>query len=233
MYACAALVCPVHRALARDRISAPCLWRRVPRRCMLELRPVVSCHAHGCYRFTSLLLCFCARTAGQSSYWSDFQVIRAEDISEKLELQEERQPQVLLARHHVRLRCIGGPDRHRLGGTNNPAGVARGLPCLRGSVTRRPLGNHCSRCGVVAPLFKGQHYSASPWGSLISSARASSGEASVMHCPCRLKRTRLRQVEPFGARRRGKGKCNALPRPRLEHARPRCKPTMKNMTCEL
>ena len=29
-----------------------------------------------------------------------------------------------------------------LGGTNNPAGVARGLPCLRGSITLRPLGNH-------------------------------------------------------------------------------------------
>ncbi len=58
MYACAALVCPVHRAFARDRTSAPCLWRRVLRRCMLKLRPVVSRHAQGCYRFTLQFFCF-------------------------------------------------------------------------------------------------------------------------------------------------------------------------------
>ena len=68
-------------------------------------------------------------------------------LRQRLLTAERRQPLVLLAHCHVRLRCIGGPDRHRSGaagaplfkGQHHPApprgGAAWLLSCLRGSIT--------------------------------------------------------------------------------------------------
>ena len=165
MYACAALVCPVHRVLARDRISAPCLWRRVPRRCMLELRPVVSCHAQGCYRFTSqlfyvVLVQQVRAPTGQTSRWS-----KPKTSPRSWSCRKSGNPRSSwLVTMYACAALVGRTDTGwvvlmiRQGGAGAPlfkgqhhpapplriivAGAAWRLPCLRGSITPRPRGDH-------------------------------------------------------------------------------------------